>query len=138
MGTNGVFEDVEVLFLSWYAGCGRILFHRDQERASVNRETSVGDEQKRDIVISCAQVGPQNLHGICRHRVDSGERTLQPVDGDASLLEIHIGLLKHPYFRRSEAVTIGDLEDGKVSLRLNDREELANLILGEEFRQPIT
>jgi len=132
-----VLEDVEILFLRWNLSQGAVFLHEHQEGAAVNGQPSVRGKQKGDLVVSRPEIGPESLHGVCGHWVDSRERTLQPVDGDACSFEIQIGLLKHPDLRRSEAVTVSNLEDGDISLGLDDREELSDLLLGEELRESV-
>jgi hypothetical protein len=54
------------------------------------------------------------------------------VDGDAALLEVNIGALKKPDLGSPESVTVGHGKDSPVSFTLDDREQAAHLILGQE------
>ena len=63
----------------------------------------------------------------------AGIRTFKPVDKNPISFGIIITHLEHPDLRGTQAGAVGDLEDGAIADRVDDREQARDLVFGQKL-----
>jgi hypothetical protein len=103
-------EAVELPFLRRESRLRAIGLHGAPQRAPVNGYAAVGDEEIRCGIGAGVRVGAQPLNDIRLQGVDTREEAFQTVNGNASLLQVHVGALQQADLRGAQAVAVSQEE----------------------------
>ncbi len=111
-----------------------VTLHQRVEPLATDRQVETRGKQERRVVVALVEIGFQQPRLVGLQGVLTGATTFEAVQVDAELLQINVGAVQHPDFRRAESVPVRDKEKREVSLatRNSDRGEESLDLFGRQ------
>ena len=115
VGGNRVLEGVEMALALGDVRAFAIVLDQFIKTSAADRGVVAREEQGGRVALPLFQVGFDGFEFVGLQRVQSGEGMFEAVDAEPVLLHVEVCGLEHPDLGGSEAVAVGEQENGVVA-----------------------
>ncbi len=131
---NRMLQHVKVSLLDGQPRRVAILLHERVETLATDGQVEPRRKQQGRRILATAEIAFEHSRFVGLDGLHARVAALQPVAMNAKSLEINIGRVEHPDFAGSQAVPVGDEEQGIVPLAraLTNRGEESARLVGRE------
>jgi len=109
-----------------------ILLHQVPIGPTFQGDASGGDKEGGRVVLPGPQIRPDEPEILRLQGIGFGDGAFDAWDINAALLRVHVVTLEQRHFGGPEAVMIGQLKEGTVTLAGDDGKQPAHLVLSEK------